>query len=84
MAEAFNSLFKAECIGNPVMRPHGGWRGVEEVEWAVAEYIDWFDHRRLHGEIDHVPPAEYEATHWANHTAADYGETPVLAEAGTR
>ena len=23
MAEALNSLFKAECIRNPVMRPHG-------------------------------------------------------------
>jgi len=39
----------------------------------------------LHGEIDHVPPAEYEAAaYWSNHTAADYRETPVLAEAGTR
>lgn len=61
MAEAFNSLFKAECIRNPVMRPHGGWRSIGEVEWAVAEYIDWFNHRRLHGEINHVPPVEYEA-----------------------
>ena len=26
MAEAFNSLFKAECIRNPVMRPKGGWK----------------------------------------------------------
>lgn len=84
MAEAFNSLFKVECIRNPVMRPRGGWRGVGDVEWAVAEYIDWFNHRRLHGEIDHVPPAEYEAAYWSNHTAADYRETPVLAEAGTR
>lgn len=25
MAEALNSLFKAECIRNPVMRPNGGW-----------------------------------------------------------
>ena len=26
MAEALNSLFKAECIRNPVMRPKGGWK----------------------------------------------------------
>jgi transposase InsO family protein len=84
MAEAFNSLFKVECIRNPVMRPHGGWRGVGDVEWAVAEHIDWFNHRRLHGEIDHVPPAEYETAYWSNHTAADYRETPVLAEAFAR
>lgn len=89
MAEALNSLFKAECIRNPVMRPRGGWLGVGDVEWMVAECIDLFDHRRLRGEIDHVPTAEVptaenEAACWSNHTAADYGETPVLAETGTR
>ncbi|WP_375295860.1 IS3 family transposase [Gordonia westfalica] len=42
------------------MRPRGGWGGVGEVEIAVAEYIDWFNHRRLHGEIGHIPPVEYE------------------------
>lgn len=57
MAEAFNSLFKAECIRNPAMRPNGGWASVRDVEIAVAEYIDWFNHRRLHGEIGQVPPA---------------------------
>jgi len=30
---------------------------------AVAEYIDWFNQRRLHGELGHVPPAEFEALH---------------------
>lgn len=24
MAESFNSLFEAECIRNPIMRPRGG------------------------------------------------------------
>ena len=41
MAEALNSLFKAECIRNPVMRPKGGWKNVSDVEIAVAEYVDW-------------------------------------------
>ncbi|MGW8437789.1 IS3 family transposase [Nocardiopsis sp. NPDC055879] len=27
---------------------------------AVAEYVDWFNHRRLHGEIGLLPPAEFE------------------------
>jgi len=61
MAEALNSLFKAECIRNPVMRPNGDWKNVSDVEIAVAEYVDWFNHRRLHGEIGLVPPAEFEA-----------------------
>ncbi|MGW3498347.1 IS3 family transposase [Streptomyces sp. NPDC001020] len=58
LAEAFNSLFKAELIRNK-----GPWTGINDVEIAVAEYIDWFNRRRLHGELGHVPPAEFEARH---------------------
>ena len=83
MAEALNSLFKAECIRNPIMRPKGGWKNVSDVEIAVAEYVDWFNHRRLHGEIGLVPPAEYETNHWAAQAAEHYGEKPVLIEVGT-
>jgi integrase family protein len=63
MAEALNSLFKAEYIRNPVTRPKGGWKSVGDVEIAVAEYVDWINHRRLHGEIGLIPPAEFEADH---------------------
>ena len=80
MAEACNSLFKAECIRNPVMRPKGGWKPVGDVEIAVAEYVDWFNHRRLHGEIGLIPPAEFEADHWANTEAQHYPEIPVPNE----
>ncbi|WP_406051357.1 IS3 family transposase [Kribbella sp. NBC_00889] len=76
MAEAFNSLFKAELIRNPATRPNTGWKSINDVEIAVAEYVDWFNHRRLHGEIGHVPPAEFEANH--------YSEIPVLTKAGTK
>jgi len=84
MAEALNSLFKAECIRNPVMRPKGGWKSVRDIEIAVAEYVDWFNHRRLHGEIGLVPPAEFEANHWDSVTPAHYPETPVPAGAGSK
>jgi hypothetical protein len=32
----------------------------------VAEYIDWFNFRRLHGEIGLVPPVEHETQHRSN------------------
>jgi putative transposase len=83
MAEALNSLFKAECIRNPVMRPKGGWKNVSDVEIAVAEYVDWFNHRRLHGEIGLVPPAEFEANHWASQPDEHYRQNPVLIEVGS-
>jgi putative transposase len=58
MAEAFNSLFKAELVRN-----RGPWKSIDDLEIAVAEYIDWFNFRRLHGEIGLVPPVEYETMH---------------------
>ena len=83
LAEAFNSLFKAECIRNPAMRPKGGWASIRDVEIAVAEYIDWFNHRRLHGEIGMVPPAEAEAAYWASQPPVEYAREHVPAGAGT-
>ena len=58
MAEAFNSLYKAELVRN-----RGRWRGTYDLEMATVEYIDWYNNRRLHGELGHVPPAEHEALH---------------------
>jgi putative transposase len=31
------------------------------LELATLEWVDWYNHRRLHGALDHVPPVEYEA-----------------------
>jgi len=58
MAEAFNSLFKAELVRN-----RGPWKSIDDLEIAVAEYIHWFNFRRLHGEIGLIPPVEFEALH---------------------
>ncbi|BCJ52807.1 hypothetical protein Asp14428_42820 [Actinoplanes sp. NBRC 14428] len=45
------------------MRNKGPWRGLDDLEMATVEYIDWYNNRRLHGELGHVPPAEHEALH---------------------
>ena len=63
LAEAFNSLFKAELVRNK-----GPWKNIDDLELAVAEYIDWFNHRRIHGEIGLVPPVEFEHQHYAHNT----------------
>ena len=42
-----------------------------------------YNHRRLHGEIGHVPPTEHETTHWANTMINNYPDNRVLTEAGT-
>jgi putative transposase len=69
MAEGFNSLYKWELI-----YPQGPWRGREDVEYATLEYLDWFNHHRLHGEItddnSYVTPAEIETLYYRQAEAA--------------
>lgn len=70
LAESFNGLYKTELI-----RRRGPWRGLDDVEFATLEYIDWFNHRRLHGEIGMIPPAEFEATHYRQNVTATKAAT---------
>ncbi|MCW2835289.1 MAG: transposase [Nocardioides sp.] len=37
---------------------------------SCAEYMDWFNHRRLHGEIGLVPPVEFEEQHYRHNPVA--------------
>jgi putative transposase len=62
LAEAVNGLYKAELIG-----PRGPWRTAEHVELATLEWVGWWNQRRLHGALDHIPPAEHEALYYRQH-----------------
>jgi putative transposase len=63
LVERFNGLYKWELI-----YPQGPWTGLEDVEWATLTYVDWFNQRRLHGEITGGPgyttPAAFEAAYY--------------------
>ncbi len=56
LAETIIGLYKTELI-----RRRGPWKGIDEVEYATLEWVDWFNHRRLLEPIGHIPPAEFEA-----------------------
>ena len=58
VAEALNSLYKSELVRNK-----GPWQGIDDLEVATAAYVDWYNHRRLHGELGLIPPVEYEMLH---------------------
>jgi putative transposase len=63
LIESFNGLYKWELI-----YPKGPWTGLADVEFATLTYVDWFNHRRLHGGITPGPgyttPANYEADYY--------------------
>ena len=60
LAESVNGLFKAELIWRK-----GPWRGIEAIEYATLEWVDWFNNRRLLEPIGYIPPAEAEAKYYA-------------------
>ena len=59
LAETINGLYKTEVI-----RRRGPWRGIEEVEFATLEWVDWFNNRRLLEAIGSIPPAEFEKAYY--------------------
>ncbi len=63
LAETVVGLYKTELI-----RRRGPWRTLEHLELATAEWVDWWNQRRLHGAIDNLPPAEFERR-WPPHAA---------------
>lgn len=69
VAESTIGLYKTELVG-----PQRPWRNVDEVEFATFEYVDWFNQRRLHSEIGHLPPAELEARFYDQQPAPE-GQT---------
>jgi putative transposase len=66
LMESTIGLYKTELINR-----HGPWRTLADVELATARWVEWYNARRLHSAIRHVPPNEYEAAYYA-----------TLAEAG--
>jgi putative transposase len=60
LAETVIGLFKTEVIHR-----RGPWRSLEAVEFAMLEWVDWFNNRRLLEPIGNIPPAEAEARFYA-------------------
>ena len=55
LMESTIGLYKTELI-----KRRGPWRTLPDIELATAEWVDWYNNRRLHGEIGHIPPIEHE------------------------
>jgi transposase InsO family protein len=60
LMESQIGLYKTELI-----KPRKPWKGLADVEVATAEWVDWFNHQRLHTAIGHIPPTEHETNYYA-------------------
>jgi putative transposase len=72
LAESVIGLFKTELI-----RRQGPWRTLDDLEIAVLEWVDWYNNRRLHSAIGHVPPADAEDHYYLTNEPS---ETLQMAE----
>jgi putative transposase len=55
LAESTIGLYKTELI-----KPRAPWHSKVEVEVATAEWVRWYNTKRLHEACGHRPPAEFE------------------------
>jgi putative transposase len=64
LAEAVNGLYKAEVI-----HKSGPWHSLDQVEFATAKWVHWWNQNRLHGAIGDMPPAEFETLYYRQQQA---------------
>ena len=55
-------LYKTELI-----KPRRPWKGLDDLEIATAEWVDWFNCRRPFEYCDDLTPVEAEQAHYAHH-----------------
>lgn len=60
MAESWVGTIKAELIQGRIMT------GFEQAEHEILGWISWYNRERLHEELGHRPPIEFEADHAAS------------------
>jgi len=70
LAESIIGLYKTELVRN-----QGPWRGLDDLELATLEWVDWFNHRRLFHELGRIPPAEYEERYYQQTESHQQAET---------
>ena len=57
-----NGLYKSEVIKYLKQ----SWNGVNDVELATLEWVDWFNRTRLHSTIGYMSPFEFEKRYYDN------------------
>ena len=58
-AESVNSLYKAECVG-----PDGPFATIDDVIDATADWVHWYNTKRLHSTLGYATPDEIESAYY--------------------
>ncbi len=77
LMECIIGLFKTECYSTTVFHD-GPYKTLADVEYATSGWVDWYNHRRLHGTLAMSTPAEHEQEYYA---ALNPQEQPTLEAA---
>jgi putative transposase len=48
-----------------LINPRKPWRTIDEVEYATAQWVHWFNHDRLYEYCGDIPPVELERAYYA-------------------
>ena len=69
--EALEAAFRkgTRADGPTLVARNHAVHGVEPVEFATLEWIDWFNNRRLLEPIGNVPPVEFEEMYYQSQEA---------------
>ncbi|WP_256933066.1 IS3 family transposase, partial [Rhodococcus sp. MH15] len=81
LVESANGLYKTECIRTTIFHS-GSYKTVTDVEFATAGWVEWYNVKRLHSSIGHMPPIEYETLHYADLTTEDQPQLEAAQNLG--
>jgi len=65
LAETTIGLFKTEAVGSSSPSRSVPLRTLDDVEYATMEWVDWYNYRSLHSQLNYGPPDESEAAYYA-------------------
>ena len=73
-AETVFGLFKNEAVATGSPFRTGPLRHLADVEALTMNYVHWYNHHRLHSELDYLSPEEHEKTFYALPTGSPPGD----------
>ena len=74
VGDSYDNALVESTIGQvktELIKRRGPWRSIEQLEFALLEYIDWWNHRRLHSQIGMRPPVEVETEYYGQHRSLE-------------